>query len=46
MLRVAMDDTLTITPVLRFTIAGSTARQAQSVGNSERRISFSISSSA
>jgi hypothetical protein len=43
--RVATEETLTMTPASRSSIPGSTARQHQSVGKSERRISASICAS-
>src|SRR6516162_3632457 len=39
--RVAIEETLTIVPLLCFSMTGSTARQHHIVGNSERRISAS-----
>ena len=44
--RVATDETLTIVPRPCSTMNGSTARQHHSVGNSDRRISASISASS
>src|SRR5437667_8433655 len=41
-LRVAIDETLTMTPFFFSSIVGNTARQHHSVGSSERRISASI----
>jgi hypothetical protein len=43
---VATEETFTITPRPCPTMIGSTARQHHIVGNSERRISASISASA
>src|SRR5437762_11706322 len=42
MLRVAIDDTLTMTPFFFSSIDGKTARQHHRVGKSERRISASL----
>jgi hypothetical protein len=44
--RVAIEETLTITPPPPSSNTGSTARQHHKVGNSERRISASICASS
>ena len=44
--RVATDETFTIVPARRSMRWGAAARHVHNVGNSDRRISFSISSGA